>query len=454
MTKKKLATTSGSIAPDKRGIHKPANKFSDEKEEEIRVHINSFPVYESHYTRERSSQRYLHSDLTLQKMHKLYTESRSAAVSYTKYAQIFHTMNIKFKKPKSDRCNKCEILKLKIDSAEDENEKSMHKKKQEEHHTEADIAYKSKDKDKCCAKEDSLFKVVTFDLQKCLPTPFLETSVSFYKRLLWTYNLTVHDCTSNKPMCLMWHEVVAKRGGNELASCLLQYLKSIRNNCKHLTLYSDSCAGQNKNAFVATMFTIFMQSANTFETIEHKFLVPGHTHMECDVDHSLIERKKKRTHVPIHHPRDWFQFVGSVGSKNVFQVKEMKHNLFLNFSPILKEKFLWRKVNENGEVFKWSTVKWLKYTKNFGLIYYKNSLSENEPFKILNIKKRGVNTVKIEDLQPCYHKPLNISSAKKKDLLEMIHLIDINYHEFYKNLPTEDKPDYHPDLLDESEDEE
>ncbi|CAH2008652.1 unnamed protein product [Acanthoscelides obtectus] len=55
------------------------------------------------------------------------------------------------------------------------------------------------------------------------------------------------------------------------------------------------------------MYFAVLKSHPTVKVINHKFLVPGHTHMECDGDHALIERTRRRSETPIHHPRDWYQ---------------------------------------------------------------------------------------------------------------------------------------------------
>lgn len=334
---------------DQRGKSTPPNKLSAEKKNEVLNHIKSFPAYESHYTRKNTSKLYLQSDLNLALMYRLYTQVSENPVSLSMYSTIFKELNIQFKKPKLDTCTKCDILKRKLEVELNETVKNTLKEEQLMHHTEADLAYELKKKDIAVSKEDQSYKVFTFDLQQCLPTPFIQSSMSFYKRQLHTFNLTIHDCTDGTPNCYLWHEAIAKRGGNEIALCLYQHLKNITPPfIKFLTFYSDNCFGQNKNGFVATMFAIFVSNSQNIEYIDHKFLISGHTHMECDVDHSVIERKKKKTTFQIHHPRDWAQFIRTVGTKTQFLVHEMIQSDFLDFSAVQKSKFTFRNVDDEN----------------------------------------------------------------------------------------------------------
>lgn len=109
------------------------------------------------------------------------------------------------------------------------------------------------------SKRDGEVVVPTFDLQKTLETPSLITSVAFYKRQLWTYNLCIYNESKRQGYMHMWSENVASRGGQEIGSCLLKHFEEhFPDGVKKLILYSDSCGGQNKNIKLALLLKKFL----------------------------------------------------------------------------------------------------------------------------------------------------------------------------------------------------
>uniref|UniRef100_A0A6P7GP96 Uncharacterized protein LOC114340480 n=1 Tax=Diabrotica virgifera virgifera TaxID=50390 RepID=A0A6P7GP96_DIAVI len=91
-------------------------------------------------------------------------------------------------------------------------------------------------------KVDNSTKTVTFDMQQCLPTPLVHSSVpvAFYKRQLWTFNLTVYNCSDGTTYCYLWHEGIAGRGANEVGSCVHKFIsEALKPVVKSLTMYSN-----------------------------------------------------------------------------------------------------------------------------------------------------------------------------------------------------------------------
>ena len=80
----------GSPHNDQRGRHPPANKTSEADMALIKEHIQSFPQYQSHYSRASNQHRkYLSPQLTISKMYVLYKVSGCIGMSSTK-ASVSH----------------------------------------------------------------------------------------------------------------------------------------------------------------------------------------------------------------------------------------------------------------------------------------------------------------------------------------------------------------------------
>ncbi|CAH1110065.1 unnamed protein product, partial [Psylliodes chrysocephalus] len=133
--------------------------------------------------------------------------------------------------------------------------------------------------------------------------------IVYYKRVLSVYNLTVRDCsTTESSVCYMWYEVIGGRGSDQIASCLYNKLINLPETVQHVTTYSDTCGGQNRNINMEVMFLYAIKQKTTIEIIDQKFLLPGHIRLECDSDHARIERSKKQisNDFKIMVPREWF----------------------------------------------------------------------------------------------------------------------------------------------------
>ena len=109
---------SGALRKDGRGKHGKHLKVTEEQKADVMQHIKSFPAMESHYCRAKTNKKYLQSDLNIEKMYDLYKskcfELKKDPVKSSFYRYIFNTcFNIGFHVPKTDRCEKCEEIKIK-----------------------------------------------------------------------------------------------------------------------------------------------------------------------------------------------------------------------------------------------------------------------------------------------------------------------------------------------------
>lgn len=230
----------------------------------------------------------------------------------------------------------------------------------------------------------------------------------------------------------MWHEGIAQRGANEISSCVYKFIMDLPNNVEKLILYSDTCPGQNRNNILPIMFKMALHQKESLTEIHHKFLVPGHTHLECDSDHALIERFLKKHNTTISVPQDWMSMVKM--ASNRFDVKYMTQVDFFGFSELLNSHFMKSKIGIDRLPFAWNSIFWLMY-KRCNDVAFKYSLHSSEPFRFFSMYRRGrhqsFDNIK---LSMAYSGSNPIDVKKYKDILDLLPFIDPIYHDFYKNL--------------------
>jgi hypothetical protein len=85
----------------------------------------------------------------------------------------------------------------------------------------------------------------------------------------------------------IWHEGEASRGFQEIGSCLLRFVQEIPPSVKHIEAFSDNAGGQNKNKQILKLWS-YIVTYTQIRTVDHKFLISGHSFMVCDQDFGII----------------------------------------------------------------------------------------------------------------------------------------------------------------------
>ena len=80
---------------------------------------------------------------------------------------------------------------------------------------------------------------------------------------------------------------MARTRSKRVAFCLFDFLKNVDSKVKHIVFFFTAARSKNKIVFAA--LSAISASHKFVKLIDHKFLDPGHTHMECDNDHSIIK---------------------------------------------------------------------------------------------------------------------------------------------------------------------
>lgn len=385
----------------------PSNKMPADIVQSVKSHIESINKVESHYSRSTTKRDYFEAGLSIPKLYAMFkvSEFHRPEVKESYYAKVFNeNYNIGFHVPSKDTCDTCsERQKGNVIDTIESNEKF------EGHIRRKDAARNHKELD----KQLSDGKIsVTFDLQQVLTAPRLFNGASYYKRKLNCYNLTVYELQSNRGFCYFWHEGESGRGSNEIASCVLKYLRQVdEEGKKHVVLFSDTCGGQNRNKIFSTALIHFIATSKNIEKIEHKYFESGHSQMECDSMHSAIERSFKNKEVDL--PCGYIEHMKSARTRSPYTAIELVHNEFMDYKGL-------NDIAMKSDAFSGIiNCHYFKYEKNGGNpIVVMSDEIDGEP-KEIAYRKRG-RPYDITNVTPLHNSEVSISKEKKNDILSLV----------------------------------
>ncbi|CAH0692027.1 unnamed protein product [Spodoptera exigua] len=457
---------------DRRGSRAPINKTDAASEQKIIDHINSFPRLESHYCRKKSKRQYLDSKLSISKMYELYKEELVTAgeepCSFYVYKRIFGSQfNLSFFKPKKDLC----IICTRYDSS---GRPESLKEEYDAHIARKNAAQDAKEFDKQRSMKDDTYLVVTADMQSTLHIPVSGVGILYYTRKLNVQNYTIHTAKPpNEAFCITWNEINGKRGSIEIASAMNWWIHQIPTCVKEVTIYSDTCAGQNRNKFITAFLCHLIARTDVHvEILEQKYLESGHTHMEVDSMYSAIEKCQR--HTPVFSMIDWKSIMVRARSTRhkksspPYIVKEMTYNDMIDIKALSEHFVKNTSKDKEGNKIMWLKIKCLRFEKGHpGLVKFRYThdgpYSEFDVFQTLDKvapratrrTKRSLDGQAIEEndregrkemidklkeyvIPKAYSSPIPISEAKKKDLLNLCTkgIIPQELHSWYETLPT------------------
>lgn len=427
------------------------NSTSDDIKNHVKMHIDSFPRVESHYCRKDTKKQYLAPDLNLSLMYRLYRDeycknNNIHPVSDFVYRSVFHDYDpsLSFFIPKKDQCTKCNSYQMAPNKSALQEEWEMHKLRENQA-----MNMKAEDKKKAIENKGLHFRSVTFDLQAILSIPFASDSQIYYKRKLNVYNFTIMDASKNDGFCFVWDETNGKKGSNEIGSCLLKYIFfNLPDSVTHLTAFSDTCGGQNRNQFVCTALLFAVNKKTNLDLIDLKFMESGHSYLECDSMHATIERKSK--HKNIYTTREWALLISTARlNPRPYQVNVMSYNDFYDLKDLVGRTVKNVSTTVTNQKVNWIKIKWIRVEKSKPqIIQFKYNLDDSQFLEIdiaLDKKTRlqhkdpfDWSTIVPKQL---YEKKLLISAEKKKDLMSLLNkkVIPEEYSHFFEEIPTTKK---------------
>lgn len=418
------------IAGKKNSSNPTSSKRSETAKDILCTFIDNIPKLPSHYCRRSTTKQYIepiYGDNVsgLYREYSKQCEERTPPVkpmSRFTFENVFHEKNIGLQIPKKDRCDTCIAYETKhIDEITYRN----HIESKEAARTEKIADKELGQKGECI--------VLTQDLQAVKVCPSLNASALYYKTKLCVHNFTIFDVNSHNTRCYWFSETDADLTANTFTSCIIDYLTDKCDLGKPIIVWSDGCVYQNKNSILSNALLSFSMSKKVM--VYQKYLEVGHTQMEADSVHSLIERKIKNK--AIHLPSDYARLTREARKLPPYEVKELSYSFVRNYALKSMTKYdsirPGRKTNDPTV----NDIKVIKYSPD-GTIQVKLNFSDE--YMDLPHRTSRNEVGYLCDFPQLRKEPIKIKYQKWQHLQELKKVIPVDCGQFYDSLPHEVKP--------------
>ena len=263
--------------------------------------------------------------------------------------------------------------------------------------------------------------VLSFDYAENILLPSLvETPGIFYfktRRKLDLFGI-INEGTKMQANFIIDEGFKISKGPDSVISMLHYYLMKNIPKDSSIILYSDNCAGQNKNQTVIGYLSYLVKVLKYFKEIELNFMISGHTKFSPDGHFGRIKSSIKETNC--------FSILDLIGEEG-----KVKKSAYSNYEIVYKDpltstinfhwrnwkKFLKDKFLPCVGIRDWHVVKIMQDTNNILVANY-----VDEPFRSFKI----MNSLPAEGGEPDILIPEDISESRLKDL------------EFFADYVTED----------------
>lgn len=267
------------------------------------------------------------------------------------------------------------------------------------------------------------------DAQANLLLPKVMTKNSIFKLKLSVHNMTYLNIGNSACKCIFFDETTADLSSSTFVTTTVNYIHEqvhiFRNEQQehgivNVVIRSDTCAAQNRNRFLTNALLHLCRELNIVVT--QTFCISGHSQMELDNIHALIEKQIKN--VEIYSVEKYLQLTQNARKGLQIETQLCPPSYFREFKThqIMKtikpkhanvQHIIAIQVEPNGKV---------SCMTKYGESYEQLRESKN------------INFVPLGD-RITYDKIIPISKAKYDDLMSMINIINPESRDFYVNLP-------------------